>query len=190
MIQTALDYLKQNYGIGPTEPVLMALTTDMVSAEALADRRAEFVCDCIYNATRYETKFRDALASAAFAGLGPAAGKQLYDAITGSVAETVCGDVASVWTSRNELPFPKLAAPGIRKYLLMTGIPSDTPWTVVELCQRRPELAKRLRDAYAGRQWFGRARRDAYIDETLELLRGELAKADAYFALMRKILFH
>lgn len=138
MVQTVENYLRTNYGMSPIPSLRELLDAYGIRMNTLADARAEFACDCLWDACRdvnsfLETAIRQSVLS----------DKDSYRVMAERFAGRVISRVRGVWDSRgpSHVDLMETSVKSlVTDYLVRYAIPCGNPWDTVMACQVDTDL--------------------------------------------------
>lgn len=139
IIQTVEIYLRANYDIVPAPGLRELLAAHGVRMDALADAKAEFACDCLWDAMRDTGGFLESAIRQ-----NRICDREYYGLLAARFAGRVVSRVRHVWMDHGRTHGERMEASVqelVTDYLIQYAVPCGNPWDAVMACQVSEDLA-------------------------------------------------
>lgn len=139
IIQTVEIYLRTNYDIVPAPGLRELLTAHGVHMDRLADARAEFACDCLWDAMRDTGGFLESAIRQ-----NRICDREYYRLLAARFAGRVVNRVRHVWIDHGRTHGERMESSVqelVTDYLIQYAVPCGNPWDAVMACQVNEDLA-------------------------------------------------
>ena len=173
MIQTIEQYLDKSCGISQEKDPIVMQQADRILHKAglskfdMAFTKDEYLCDCIYYATRHKSQFADIIGQNNFAGM-PADERQfIFTELAARIAGKLVDAVAELWADHGhtiEKCNPYNAKNRIAEYLVDSLLPCEKPWELAAICQADMTLRGAYQNAYVSVRHMPMGKRIKWLD--------------------------
>lgn len=139
IIQTVETYLRASYGIVPVPGLRELLSAHGVHMDCLADTKAEFACDCLWDASRDTATFLESAIRQ-----NRLCDQEYYRLLATRFAGRVVNRVRHVWMDHGRTHGERMESSVqelVTDYLVQYAIPCGNPWDAVMACQINEDLA-------------------------------------------------
>lgn len=139
IIQTVEIYLRTNYDIVPVPGLRELLAAHGVHMDRLADARAEFACDCLWDAMRDTGGFLESAIRQ-----NRICDREYYRLLAARFAGRVVNRVRHVWVDHGRTHGERMESSVqelVTDYLTQYAVPCGNPWDAVMACQVSEDLA-------------------------------------------------
>ena len=173
MIYTIERYLDETCGISQEKDPTVMQQVDRVLHKAglskfdMAFTKDEYLCDCIYYATRHKSQFKDIIGKNDFAAMPSSERQFIFTELAARIAGKFVATVSELWADHGhttEKCNPDNAKNLIAGYLIDSLLPCEKPWELVAICQTDMTLRGAYQNAYVSVRYMPMDERIKWLD--------------------------